>query len=77
MDTLVKNTRFDNLVNYDCSSNSNISPSAIVNTSDVNSQANLIKNNIMVEYHILPEDSNRIIDTPTVIEEKTTLPSSC
>lgn len=69
MNTLVKNTRFDNLVNYNTSSNSSISPSVIVNTSDINSQANLIKNNLMVEYHILPEDSSRIIDTPKIIEE--------
>jgi hypothetical protein len=68
METLVKNTRFDNLVNYNCSSNSSISPSAIVNTSDINSQASLFKNNLMVEYHILPDDSNRIIDTPKIIE---------
>jgi hypothetical protein len=68
MNTLVKNTRFDNLVNYNCSSNSSISPSAIVNTSDINSKASLFKNNLMVEYHILPDDSNRIIDIPRVIE---------
>ncbi len=68
MNTLVKNTRFDNLVNYNCSSNSSISPNVIVNTSDINSQASLFKNNLIVEYHILPDDSNRIIDTPKVIE---------
>jgi len=68
MDTLVKNTRFDNLVNYSCSSNSSISPSAIVNTSDINSQASLIKNNLMVEYHILSEDSNKILDSPKILE---------
>ncbi len=68
MNTLVKNTRFDNLVNYNCSSNSSISPSVIVNSSDINSQASLIKNNLMVEYHILPDDSNKIIDPPKIIE---------
>jgi len=68
MDTLVKNTRFNNLVNYNCSSNSSSYPSVIVNTSDINSQASLIKNNLLIEYHILPDDSKRIIDSPKIIE---------
>lgn len=68
MDTLVKNTRFDNLVNYTCSSNSGVSPSIIVNTSDLNSQANLIKNNLLIEYHLLIDDSNRIVDSPKIID---------
>lgn len=68
MDTLVKNTKFDNLVNYNCSSNSSISTSAIENTSDINSQASLFKNNLMVEYHILPDDSNRILNAPKILE---------
>lgn len=68
MDTLVRNTRFDNLVNYTCSSNSSISPSIIVNSSDLNSQANLIKNNLFVEYHVLNDDSNRVVDSPKIID---------
>ena len=68
MDTIVKNTRFDNLVNYNCSSNSSISPSVIVNTSDIHSQANLIKNNLIVEYHILVDESKRIIESPEINE---------
>lgn len=68
MDTLVRNTRFDNLVNYTCSSNSSISPGIIVNSSDLNSQANLIKNNLLVEYHVLTDDSNRVVDSPKIID---------
>lgn len=68
MDTLVKNTRFDNLVNYTCSSNSSISPSIIVNTSDINSHASLIKNNLYIEYHLLTDDAAKVVDSPKVIE---------
>jgi hypothetical protein len=68
MNTLVKNTKFNNLVNYSCSSNSSISPSVIVDTSDINSQASLFKNNLRVEYHFLPEDPIRVIDTPKLLE---------
>lgn len=68
MDTIVKNTRFDNLVNYTCSSNSGISPCIIVNTSDLNSQANLIKNNLFVEYHLLADESNKVVDSLKIID---------
>jgi hypothetical protein len=68
MKTIVKNTKFDNLVNYHCSSNSSDTPSAIVNTSDVNSKANLLKNNVLVEYHIIPDDSNTVSEQVTIIE---------
>jgi hypothetical protein len=68
MNTLVKNTKSNNLVNYSCSSNSSISQSVIVNTSDINSQASLFKNNLRVEYHILPEDPIKVIDTPKLLE---------
>jgi len=71
MKTLVKNTRFDNLVNYTCCSNSSISPCIIVNTSDINSQANLIKNNLLVIYHLLADDSNRLVDSPKIIDNPT------
>lgn len=70
MKTIVKNTKFDNLVNYHCSSNSSDTPSAIVNTSDVNSKANLLKNNVLIEYHILPEDSNKVTEQATILERK-------
>jgi uncharacterized membrane protein len=68
MKTIVKNTKFDNLVNYHCSSNSSDTPSAIVNTSDVNSKANLLKNNVLIEYHILPEDLNKIVEQTAILE---------
>jgi hypothetical protein len=70
MKTIVKNTKFDNLVNYNCSSNSSDTPSAIVNTSDVNSRANLLKNNIFIEYHILPNDSINVSEQTTIIESR-------
>jgi hypothetical protein len=68
MNTIIKNTKFDNLVNYHCSSNSSDTPNAIVNTSDVNSRANLLKNNILIEYHILPDESNKVAEQLTVLE---------
>jgi hypothetical protein len=69
MKIIVKNTKFDNLVNYHCLSNSSDTPSAIVNTSDVNSTANLLKNNILIEYHILPDDLNKISEQLTIPEK--------
>jgi hypothetical protein len=68
MKTTVINTEFDNLVNYHSSSNSSDTPSAIVNTSDINSRANLLKNNVLIEYHILPNDSNKVIEELTILE---------
>lgn len=69
MNTIVKNTQFDNLVNYQTSSNSSESPTVLVNTSDVNSKANLIKNHMLVEYHILPDDSVTVADQITMTEK--------
>jgi len=70
MKTTVKNTQFDNLVNYYCSANSSDTPSAIVNTSETNSKANLLKNNILVEYHILPDESNKVSEQLTILDGK-------
>lgn len=62
MDTIIRNTRFDNLVNYDCSTNSSISTKDVaVDSSDINSQASIIKNNIIVEYRTLFDVANVIL----------------
>jgi hypothetical protein len=68
MEDLVKNTRFDNLVNYNCSSNSGLASIVISSSSDPNSKAEILKNNIMIEYHNLTDDFNKIIDSPKIIE---------
>ena len=47
--------KFDNLVNYSCSSNSAVPPKNIENSSDPHSLASLIKNNQLIEIKELKE----------------------
>lgn len=55
MDKIIKNTKFDNLVNYETRGSSNSSRQSIAfqSSADPNSLSSLIKNSQLIEYSIL------------------------
>lgn len=55
MESLIKNTKFDNLVNYETNFSSNSSRQSIAyqSSADPNSLSSLIKNNQLIEYSLV------------------------
>jgi hypothetical protein len=67
MENTFKNTRFDNLVNYETqfSSNSSRQSIAFQSSADPNALSSLIKNNQMIEYSLLVTQEKTIQQTDT------------
>lgn len=71
MENTIKNTKFDNLVNYETNFSSNSSRESIAfqSSADPNSLSSLIKNSQLVEYSLVITQEKTIQQTDT---EKTT-----
>lgn len=73
MEKILKNTKFDNLVNYETNFNSNSSQKSISieSSADPNSLTSLIKNSQFVKYSVLITLEKIIIETESqkIIEE--------
>jgi hypothetical protein len=65
MDKVIKNTKFDNLVNYETRSFSNSSRQSIAfqSSADPNSLSSLIKNSQLIEYSLLVTQEKTIQET--------------
>lgn len=72
MEPTVKNTKFDNLVNYETnfSSNSSRGVAAFQSSADPNSLSSLIKNNQLVEYSLVVIQEKTIQQANTEKTEK-------
>jgi hypothetical protein len=55
MESIIKNTKFDNLVNYETNFSSNSSRQSIAcqSSADPNSLSSLIRNNQLIEYSLV------------------------
>lgn len=65
MENIIKNTKFDNLVNYETqfSSNSSRQSIAFQSSSDPNSLSSLMKNSQLIEYSIIVTQEKTIQQT--------------
>lgn len=67
MENTIKNTKFDNLVNYETQFSSNSSRQSIVfqSSADPNALSSLIKNSQLIEYSLLVTQEKTIQQTDT------------
>lgn len=67
MENTIKNTKFDNLVNYETNFSSNSSRQSIAfqSSADPNSLSSLIKNSQLVEYSLVITQEKTIQQTDT------------
>jgi hypothetical protein len=67
MENTIKNTKFDNLVNYETnfSSNSSLQSIAFQSSADPNSLSSLIKNSQLIEYSLVITQEKTIQQTDT------------
>ena len=65
MENIIKNTKFDNLVNYETQFSSNSSRQTVVfqSSADPNSLSSLIRNNQLIEYSLIVTQEKTIQQT--------------
>ena len=65
MENIVKNTKFDNLVNYETQFSSNSSRHSIVfqSSADPSALSSLMKNNILIDYSLIVTQEKTILET--------------
>ena len=65
MEKILKNTKFDNLVNYETQLSSNSSRQTVVfqSSADPNSLSSLIRNNQLIEYSLIVTQEKTIQQT--------------
>lgn len=67
MESTIKNTEFNNLVNYITEKSSGAIPQHInCNSADPTSLAEVFKNNQMIKYNLLDESENEVTEPNTV-----------
>ena len=65
MENIIKNTKFDNLVNYETQFSSNSSRQTVVfqSSADPSSLSSLIRNNQLIEYSLIVTQEKTILQT--------------